>query len=343
MKRVNMKLNAVFTTKWSQLSGVRDIAETELVEHFAKGPRHFEIRITDADGTTFSVDERSKGALWYLSFLMKTEFRRKKMRLDSGKPVFLIDEPASNLHSSAQQNMVDDFVKLVEDTSVVYSTHSQYLISRAHIRNAHVVRRDEGTVTATRWGDYLREDQSDVSHFQPLANLLQLLPNDLVVPWQHALITEGPSDKSVIELMYRALHGSRPSYVVYPGTSAHNLGTLISLNLGWSADFRVLLDGDEAGDVAERRYQEDYSLPPGTIVRLEAGKKVEDYFTGDERAEIYREAFGQPSERATTKKQFAHAVAILEASDDGPSRALVWLGEPTVDRFRDLFTAFGLP
>src|SRR5690606_7059880 len=127
LKRVNKTLNQSFSDKWKELSGVKDIEETELTYNQARS--YFEISITDTDGTTYTVDERSKGALWYLSFLMKTEFRRKKLRKNSGKPIFLIDEPASNLHSTAQQNMIADFQKLVEDTSVIYSTHSQYLIS----------------------------------------------------------------------------------------------------------------------------------------------------------------------------------------------------------------------
>ena len=34
-------------------------------------------------------------------------------REGSGKPDFLIDEPASNLHSAAQQKMVEGFVPMV--------------------------------------------------------------------------------------------------------------------------------------------------------------------------------------------------------------------------------------
>ena len=70
---------------------------------------------------------------------MKTEFRSKRMRLDFGKPVFLIDEPASNLHSNAQQNMVADFVSLAKNTSIIYTTHSQYLISLYNIKNTYII------------------------------------------------------------------------------------------------------------------------------------------------------------------------------------------------------------
>src|SRR5690606_5363175 len=118
---------------------------------------YFTLKIKDKDGTVYSVDERSKGALWYLSFLMKTEFRSKKMRRNFGKPVFLIDEPASNLHSTAQQNMINDFKMLAEDTSIIYTTHSQYLISLDNIKNTYVIEKKGGSVLCQKWGQYINQ------------------------------------------------------------------------------------------------------------------------------------------------------------------------------------------
>lgn len=137
LKQVNKTLQETFTEKWENLSGVKEIEEAELI--FQEGAKYFEIKITERDGTTYSVQERSKGAIWYLAFLMKTEFRRKKLREGSGKPIYLIDEPASNLHSTAQTKMVEDFIRLVEDTTVIYTTHSRYLISRSNVKNTYVV------------------------------------------------------------------------------------------------------------------------------------------------------------------------------------------------------------
>ena len=115
LRQVNKTLQDTFTKKWESLSGVKEIDAAELI--FQESKNYFEIKITEKDGTTYSVHERSKGAIWYLAFLMKTEFRRKKLREGSGKPIYLIDEPASNLHSTAQIKMVGDFFRLVEDTT----------------------------------------------------------------------------------------------------------------------------------------------------------------------------------------------------------------------------------
>lgn len=142
--RVNKTLNDTFTSKWKDLSGVQEIEKTVLKYNHHKSAPYFTLKVKDKDGTTYSVDERSKGALWYLSFLMKTEFRSKKLRRNSGKPVFLIDEPASNLHSTAQNNMINDFRTLANDTSIIYTTHSQYLISTENIKNTYIIEKKGG-------------------------------------------------------------------------------------------------------------------------------------------------------------------------------------------------------
>lgn len=345
LRQVNKTLNRVFTRQWADLSGVRDIASTELIaNNFGVSAPHFEIKVTDKDGTTFAVDERSRGALWYLSFLMKTEFRRKKMRRDSGKPIFLIDEPASNLHSTAQKNMLGDFRQLVENTSVIYTTHSQYLVSLENIRNTYVITRDKGVVCATKWGDYLNEDAPHESHYQPLANLLQLIPNSLDVPWETALITEGPSDRHVLMVMYEVLFGKEVDWVIYPGTSATSLRPLISLNLGWGSNFRVLLDADDAGKEAQKVYMKEFDLADSIVMLLpEDGRTIEGYFTEDERRALCRIAFGRKRMTRVTKKQFQNAISLLAEGSVPVVEISSALTPETTHRFRELFRCLRSP
>lgn len=315
LKRVNKTLNMSFSEKWKSLSGVKDIDETELSYNSAGA--YFEISITDTDGTTYQVDERSKGALWYLSFLMKTEFRRKKMRLDYGKPVLLIDEPASNLHSSAQQNMIKDFKTLVEDTSVIYSTHSQYLISIDNIKNTYIIKRNNGLVSSTLWSDYIKEDASDSTYYQPLSNVLKLVPTSFDIPWNRAIITEGPSDMKILKVMYQILFPKLEiDFVVYPGASAQKLHSIISLNLGWGSDFKVLLDSDEAGRKAQQDYISKFELDASQIQILPLkNKNIEKLFSKKEQIDIYCMAFKKPSKNKVNKKEFSAAFSLLKKSE----------------------------
>ncbi len=338
LKRVNKTLNKSFSEKWKDLSGVKDIEETELKYNPTKA--YFEISITDTDGTTFSVDERSKGALWYLSFLMKTEFRRKKLRKNFGKPVFLIDEPASNLHSTAQQNMISDFQQLVEDTSVIYSTHSQYLISLNNIKTTYVIQRQQGEVSSTLWSDYIKLDTSDTTYYQPLANLLNIVPNSFTVPWVRALITEGPTDMKVIRVIEKSLFGlSGEDYVIYPGASATKLSPLISLNIGWGTDFKVLLDSDDAGKTERDKYLEQFHLSEKVIFCLPIdNKKIESYFTDEEKRKLYELAFDKEKlEKKVNKKEFSAMFSIFLTHKEKLVQVKNIISPSTKKKFEALF------
>ena len=344
MQRVNKTLNKVFTEKWKQLSGVKDIDSAKLTysHHSQTRNRYFEIKIVDSDGTTFSVDERSKGALWYLSFLMKTEFRRKKLRGESGKPIFLIDEPASNLHSSAQLNMVEDFKKLVEDTSVIYTTHSRYLIAVDNIANTYIIRRQGGETTCEPWGEYVRGKTVETTYFQPLLDAINVVPNSFDIPWQKAVLTEGPSDTNVISVLHEALGRGAPDFVVYPGTAAKSLSSLISLNIGWGADFKILLDGDEEGIQARGRYLEDFQLVPEQIVLLPPGKTIERMISGEELRKLAEIAEMDLSPGKPSKKEFAAVFSALRGRKNAGGIIRQALSNTTMQEFAKIFSALGI-
>ena len=333
--RVNSTLNKTFTTKWKNLSGVKEIEKTVLkYNHHSQTP-HFTLKVVDSDGTTYSVDERSKGALWYLSFLMKTEFRSKKMRKHSGKPVFLIDEPASNLHSTAQGNMINDFRKLAQDTSIVYTTHSQYLISTQNIKNTYIIERDEGIVEAIPWGQYLSRQNAQVSYYQPLANLLNIVPTTFDVPWRECVITEGPSDRHVLISLFRLLNDKEPPFVIYPGTGAESLDQLISLNLGWNSSFVVLLDADQEGRNAGKRYKEEFQIDSEVMYLPSDSKKIEKCFSKNEMLALRSVYLPSNSGGKVTKKEFAAIWGILASEDAAISKKVKHhLSSDTLARFK---------
>ena len=82
-------------------------------------------KIKTKSNKVFNVNERSKGFKWFFSFLLFTEFRKKRTK----NILFLLDEPASNLHSTAQAHILNALEELGKDSLVVYSTHSHHLIN----------------------------------------------------------------------------------------------------------------------------------------------------------------------------------------------------------------------
>ncbi len=337
LKKVNKTLQKTFTEKWVNLSGVKEIEQAEIDYNHAG--KYFEIKVTEKDGTTFSVHERSKGAVWYLAFLMKTEFRRKKLREGSGKPIYLIDEPASNLHSTAQQKMVQDFHTLVEDTTLVYTTHSRYLISLKNIKNTYVVKRTDGKVVCERWGDYIKGKEANASYYQPLYDALNVVPNNFDIPWEFAIITEGPSDALALELMETVL-AEKHSHAIYPGSSASNLSTLITLNIGWGAKFRILLDSDKEGRDQRAAYIKNLGLVEQDFVMLPGSNtKLEDMFKEEEKSALYTLAFGEPNDKVS-KNELLAILRELHAQRESLAGAVgSALGAETKQQFRHILTA----
>jgi AAA ATPase domain len=338
LTKVNKTLNETFTKKWQHLSGVKDIETTRLdFTHHGRAP-HFTLRVVDTDSTTYSIDERSKGALWYLSFLMKTEFRSKKMRKSSGMPVFLIDEPASNLHSTAQENMINDFKTLADDTSVIYTTHSQYLVSTENIRNTYIIKKKVGVVSADKWGEYLKTADAKVSYYQPLANLLNIIPNTFDIPWRQCVLTEGPSDRHVLLSMCRILHGKAMTVPIYPGTSANGLGTLISLNIGWNAQFRILLDSDEEGKRAADKYKKQFAINEEIVLLPEEVGKIEKSFSKEEMGHIRSIVLENKDSERVTKKEFAAIWGIVAENKNHDKDILKILTRVTIERLEGLLS-----
>jgi len=337
LNRVNLTLNNVFTRKWTSLTGVKDISRVTLSFHPAhiKAQRYFELKIEDQSGTTFSVSERSKGAIWYLSFLMKTEFRKKKLRSSPGRPIFLIDEPASNLHSTAQTKMLDDFNSLVEDTSVIYSTHSRYLVSLENIRNTYVVRKVTDSIKLTKWGEYIQSSDTSASYYQPIQDLLNIVPNSLDIPWKNAIIVEGPSDRHVILTIFRSLYPEKVDNIaIYPGGSATKLETLISLNLGWATNFLVILDNDQQGQKSYDKYKDKFKLKDREIKKLPS-RNIERMFTSSDLCKLWDEyIFDVDNPIKLTKKHIAYLFAKLSQSDKS---ILCILSKSTISKFKSVF------
>ena len=80
------------------------------------------IKLEENNGQIVSLNETSAGRRWYFTYYFV------KCTLSEGD-TFLIDEPASMLHPSAQKEILKDLLELSrKGIRIVYSTHSPYLI-----------------------------------------------------------------------------------------------------------------------------------------------------------------------------------------------------------------------
>src|SRR3989344_3286322 len=116
------KRTCTFLTKTKNKINFKEI---KLDPEYTDGKLYLSFKIRTESKKEFLVKERSKGFKWFFSFLLFTEFRKKR----TSNILFLLDEPASNLHSSAQAKILDALSELSTDSLVIYSTHSHHLIN----------------------------------------------------------------------------------------------------------------------------------------------------------------------------------------------------------------------
>jgi len=335
-------------TQWNKIfqrTAGRKIIEVGIGRDEA-GPWYLQLRLNEND-EIYEISERSLGFRWFFTYLLLTQYRG--FRQSEGNSIlFLFDEPASNLHPSAQAQLLDSFAQLPEGCGVIYTTHSHHLIKPEWLEGAFVVK-NEGIeygadytnftsrrtlVTLQRYRDFAAHYPNQVTYFQPILDVLDYSPSKLEnVP--ALIMLEGKGDYYVIRLMQQTLNAIEPSFLV-PGGGAGGLDSVIQLYLGWARDFVILLDSDKEGHRQRERYIEKFGeiLQPRIILLDEIdaawkGKSIESLFEQSELLDIEQTAY--PSTTAYMKTHFHRAVQELLVT-----RRPVSVGEQTLGHFRSV-------
>jgi energy-coupling factor transporter ATP-binding protein EcfA2 len=229
---------------------------------------YIEIKIRHKD-ENYSVNERSLGFKWYFTFLLLTQFRVK--RQNSISPIFLFDEPASNLHSEAQKKIRVAFEKLTEnsDTKVIFTTHSHHLIDVRWLENCFIVDNlgiknpDDENYTAfstdikiSRYRTFVSINPSKTTYFQPILDKLKVVPSDFdyISP---ICFFEGKTDFYFFKWASELLNVNIP---VAPATSSSAMDAIICLYSAWNRPFIIILDDDKEGKKQKERYLEEYGV-----------------------------------------------------------------------------------
>ena len=154
-------------------------------------------------GVTLSFDQRSKGFIWFFSFLVWFDAVQARASTKDTL-ILLLDEPGLNLHALAQADFLSYIRKLSEQHQIIYTTHSPFMVDSAHLDHVRVVedRVTEGTkVTGDLAGS------SDESLFPLQAALGYSIAQNLLDAKRNILI-EDPADLIVLQHMSTLLETS---------------------------------------------------------------------------------------------------------------------------------------
>ena len=316
--KMSEKITKEITDEWSQVLKNRDYEVVVYVKKDEQGC-YVEFKVKKGSEGIFKLSERSLGFRWFFVFLLITQFRGFRKN-ENKQVIFLFDEPAANLSRNAQNQLLKSLERISDKCSIIYTTHSQYLINPNWLEGAFVVtnsalEKDElseydtnkTNIKIERYRSYVNSHPQNTSYFQPILDVLEYVPNELDFS-DSAVIFEGKNDYYTLNYFFKVMLG-KSDLIMIPGMSCDSAHNLISLYAGWGKKAIVLLDSDSAGEDGKKEYLKKFGpLVEGKLITFKdinkkwSGKCMEKILSKQERISIQQMCY--PESKTYNKKLF---------------------------------------
>ncbi len=342
--KLGRKISQVILKEWTKVLAKKNYEIKVDIDSDSKGV-YLQFIIIDDDGN-FKLSERSLGFRWFFVFLLLTQFRG--YRQDEDKQVlFLFDEPASNLSQKAQKQLLKSLENIGKKCTIIYTTHSQYLINPKWLENAYVVTNDAllntddfydpkcTNIKLERYRTFVNSHPQEVSYFQPILDVLEYVPSDLEI-CKPGIILEGKNDYYTLNYFFKVILGKKELPLI-PGMNSTNSNTLISLYSGWGKEFFVFLDSDEGGKAGKKKYEEHFGqLIEGRIytfgdIDCEWKKSnMESILSNSEKLKIQQYVF--PNMKKYSKNSYNKAIQELFMNS-----TKIEISKETIEKFEKIY------
>ena len=286
------------------------------------GKLYVEMKLKDSEDSYY-IRERSLGFRWFFTFSLFTKFRVHRVA-QTRNIIFLFDEPASNLHQTAQQKLTTAFENLTNsNVSIIFATHSHHLIKPQWLENTFIVRNEAlnyqandlnetynssmTDITVEKYRRFVSNHPEKVTYYQPILDVLEYRPSNIEnIP--NVVMLEGKNDFYALTYFQELLTNIPAKINLLPGTGSGNLDTVISLYIAWGKEFVILLDSDTAGQKEKDRYLDKF----GAIVKNKiftfgdidpswSNSKIEDLIDRKDKLKIIQKI--EPNAKQTRKKK----------------------------------------
>jgi len=255
-------LNKEIINEWKRIkkSGHKNFADDSenLSLQLSCEDQTFTFKVKDTSNQdkkrTFNVSERSKGFQWFFNYMIKLKFN-PRYKGSKENSIFLLDEPGSYLHSSAQSELLEELKNVSKKNTIIYCTHSQYLLNPKTIKlgSIRIAEKEKSVVKLHNYGNYKsKDDKGALSAVYQALNLN--FSRDFV---GKIVITEGVTDYYFFNLLKTYTKLFKKEFIIIPGSGAGNSSNLISLSLSFSENFVLLFDNDQ-GKEAFKNYRNQF-------------------------------------------------------------------------------------
>lgn len=265
------------------------------------------------DDGYFSINQRSLGFRWFFAFLLFTKYRGYRNR-KSNNILFLLDEPASNLHTTAQLRLQKSLAEMAKaNCKFIYTTHSQYLINPKWLETTYIVKNEglsyetdeniddfspkKTKITIHPYRQFISKYPDQTSYFKPVLDIIDYKPSELdMIP--DVVMVEGKNDYYTLKYFEEIiLQRKNGKYKFLPGLSCEKLFPLIQHYLAWGKSFIIILDGDKAGEESKKKYLDEFGnilkdkiFSLSDVDNIPKNTKLEDCITKEDRLNIQKES-----------------------------------------------------
>ena len=286
---VTQTLNQEIITEWQKLKKSYTELQTEESDslslkidyNLANGAPVFKFKVVDSEREqkerVFDIQVRSKGFQWFFNFIIKLRFNPKYRKFPENA-IFLLDEPGSYLHSSAQTGLLKVLKDISKQNTILYCTHSQYLLDPdiINIGSIKIVSKDDGNIILEDYGN--SKISREMGAFSALNHALKLkygFSNDIL---KRCILTEGITDYYLLKMLlpFEGIH-------IIPGSGCGHLKEMISLLIAYSDRFLVILDNDGEGRRNYNQYKSFFNnaFSENAYQYSSFGKKDADFVLED--------------------------------------------------------------
>lgn len=309
---------------------------------------------------TLPLKNRSKGFIWFFSFLVWFSKVQEKKNL-----IILLDEPGLNLHAEAQADLLKYIDKeLLPRYQVIYTTHSPFMIESDKLDEVRTVYDSNDSKVGSIISNALEEkDQGTLFPLQ--AALGYNLAQNLYISDKNLLV-EGVADLMFLTVMSGILkennrEGLNEDITIVPVGGLDKVATFISLLRGNDLNTVCLLDTfiDQKGkkrleDLIKDKIIKEKQIKffDQYIDRLNIAE-IEDMFEIEEYLKLFNEEFSKDYTSISKEEidinkpiipQINHIIQKNRFNHYRPSRYLTslcvgkdYFSESTLARFEALF------
>jgi len=272
-------ITADFNEKWKQRIAEGNGAKVH-VKYYRNttGISYLKFYIETKKGEYLSVEKRSQGFKWFLSFYLQLKAEDKR----TDHLIILFDEPGMYLHSKAQLDMIKVFEELSSKNQIIYSTHSPYLIDTAKLHRLRLVLNTKETgTTIEKITSNKINNQKDA--LKPIIDALGLeVASPFSVAKKNNVIVEGISDFHYMHSMKQILNKDYEIGLL-PSMGSSNSHLLMEICMGWGLNWTIIFDDKGAvkdyNKIKKQFFNDNDDETQKRIHRLKDCDGIEDMFT----------------------------------------------------------------